>query len=84
MDGTSTRWQTPSPADSQGGSRARHPEPLQRVVAEAASAVIYIFVGLVVLIVFLVISNARRSGPEARGTGSNAGDGGVGDGGGSG
>ena len=51
-------------------------------MAEAASAVTYVFIGLVVLIVALVIENARRGGPATR-TGSQAGDGG-GDGGGGG
>jgi hypothetical protein len=68
--------------------RACHLETLRRILAEAASAVIYILVGLVVLIVGLVIANARRGGPEATRTGGHAdgggggGDGGGGDGGG--
>ena len=67
--------------------RACHLETLRRILAEAASAVIYILVGLVILIVVLVIANARRGGPEATRTGGHAdgggGDGGGGDGGGS-
>ena len=45
---------------------------------EVASAVIYVIAGLVLLIVMLVIEEARRGDPKARRTGSNAGDGGDG------
>jgi hypothetical protein len=38
----------------------------------------YLIAGLVLLIVALVIENARRGDPKARITGSNAGDGGAG------
>ena len=59
--------------------RACHLEILRRILAGAASAVIYILVGLVglvVLIVVLVIANARRGGPEATRTGGHADGGG--------
>jgi hypothetical protein len=78
----SIRWQT-STLPTPRRSRACHLETLRRILAEAASAVIYLVVGLVVLIAVLVIENARRGDPKARRTGGQAsgGDGG-GDGGG--
>ena len=78
------RWQT-ALHPTVGRPGACHLEALRRIVAEAASAVTYLIVGLVVLIVVLVIENARRGGPATR-TGSQAGDGGGsgGDGGGGG
>jgi hypothetical protein len=63
--------------------RARQLEALRRVAVEGASAVTYLIIGLVALVVVLVVDNARRGGPATK-TGGQAvnGDGG-GDGGGS-
>jgi hypothetical protein len=78
----SIRWQTFT-LPTLRGPRACQLETLRRILAKAASAVIYLIVGLVVLIVVLVIENARRGDPKARRTGGQAGGGdGGGDGGG--
>lgn len=79
---TRTSDGTLSPCQQSGRPRACHLGTLRRILAEAASAVIYLAVGLVVLIVVLVIERARRGDPKARRTGGQADDGG-GDGGGS-
>jgi uncharacterized membrane protein YgcG len=70
------------PSQHSGGPCACHRATLRRILAEAASAVIYLVVGLVVLIVVLVIENARRGDPKARRTGGPADGGDGGDGGG--
>ncbi len=58
--------------------RARHLEALWRILREAASEMIYLIVGVLVLIVVLVIENARRGDPKARKTGGQANGGGEG------
>jgi hypothetical protein len=81
LGGPGIRWQTSTPADTQEVAPCSHLGILRRILAEAASAVIYLVVGLVVLIVVLVIANARRGDPKAGRNGGQA-NGGGGDGGG--
>ena len=65
------------------GAHASRPDALWRIAVEAASEMTYLVVGLVVLLICLVIENARRGPLRATRSGSHAdggGDGGDGGG----
>lgn len=67
------------------GAHAGQPEPLWRTAARTVSDMTYLIVVGVVLIIGLLIENARHGPVKATRTGSQAGDGGHGgDGGGGG